>query len=125
MKKDIIVHATSAHSIITKSNIIKSMIFKAESVSSDSYRPAARDKAINIARSNGFHNILYPISRNRYTKDLPILKIPSISDTFTRNLDITLKNLEIKAQIVITTLLSLRKLLIKSRICGNKCTKVS
>ena len=43
MKKDIIVHATSAHSI-TKSNIIKAMISKAESVSSDSHRPEARDR---------------------------------------------------------------------------------
>ena len=52
MKKYIIVHATSAHSIITKSNIIKAMISKVESASSDSYRPEASDKAINIARSN-------------------------------------------------------------------------
>ena len=37
MKKDIIVHAASVHSIITKSNIIKTMISKAESVFSDSY----------------------------------------------------------------------------------------
>ena len=64
MKKDIIVHATSAHSIITKSNIIESMISKVESVSSDSYRPEARNKAINIARSNGYYNIPYPIYRS-------------------------------------------------------------
>ena len=83
MKKDIIVHATSAHSIITKSNIIKAMISKAESVSSDSYRPEARDKAINIAKSNGYYNIPCPIYRSRYIKDLPILKILFISDKFT------------------------------------------
>ena len=78
MKKDIIVHATSAHSIITKSNVIKAMISKAESVSSNSYRPKARDKAINIARFNGYYNILYPIYRSHYIKDLPILKIQFI-----------------------------------------------
>ena len=125
MKKDIIMHATSAHSIITKSNIIKAMISKAELVSSESYRPEARDKAINIARFNGYYNIPYPIFRSRHIKNLPILKIPFISDKFTRNLDITLKHLDIKAQIVITAPLTLRILLIKSRIYDNKCTRVS
>ena len=74
---------------------------------------------------NGYYDIPYPIYRSHYTKDIPILKIPFISDKFTRNLDITLKQLDIKAQIVITTPLTLRKLLIKSRIYENKCTRVS
>ena len=111
--------------IITKSNIIKAMISKAESVSSDSYRPEARDKAINIARTNGYYDIPHPRYRSRYIKDLPILKITFISDNFTRNLDITLKYLDIIAQIIITTPLTLRKLFIKLRIYDNKCTRIS
>ena len=79
------VQVTSTHSIISTSNIIKAMISKAESVSSDSYKPEARDKAINIARSNGYYNIPYLIYRSHYIKDLPILKIPFISNKFTRN----------------------------------------
>ena len=51
MKKDIIVHATSAHSIITKSNIIKAMISKVESVPSDSYRRLSFDHTARIART--------------------------------------------------------------------------
>ena len=125
MKKDIIVHATSAHSIITKSNFIKSIISKVELVFSDSYRPEARDKAINIARSNGYYNIHHPIYRSRYIKDLPILMIPFNYDKFTRNLDITLKHLDMKVQFFITKLLTLCKLLIKSRIYDNKCTQIS
>ena len=49
----------------------------------------------------------------------------SISDKFTRNLDFKLKHLDIKAQIVIKTPITLRKLLIKSRIYDNKFTRVS
>ena len=53
------------------------------------------------------------------------MKIPFISDKFTKNLYITLKHIDTRAQIVITTPLTLRKLLIKSRIYDNKCTRVS
>ena len=160
MKKDIIEYATSAHSIITKLNIIKSMIPKR-----NQFLPVLIDQKpvinLNIARSNGYYNIPYLIYRSHYTKDLPILKIPFISDKFTRNQDITLKHLNqditlkhlnqgitlkhlnqgitlkhlnlgitlkhlgIKAQIVITTPLTLRKLLIKSRIYEYKCTRIS
>ena len=82
-------------------------------------------KAITIARSNGYYNILYPINRSHYIKDIPILKIPFFFHKLTRNLDITLKHLDMKALIDITTPLTLLKLLIKSRIYDNKCTRVS
>ena len=70
------------------------------------------------------YNIPYPTYSSRYIKDLPILKIPFISNKFTRILDITLKHLDIKTQIVITKPLTLRKLLIKSRIFYSKRTGI-
>jgi hypothetical protein len=125
MKKNIILHATSAHPSYIKTNVVNAMYNKADFVTSKQFKPEIKIKALAIATSNGYtskHFSNYH-GQSYFRKGVPILKIPFISDQYTKQLQKELIRLEIPAQIVITSPLSLEKLLIKSRIYDNNCPK--
>ena len=125
MKKNIILNANSAHPAYTKLNTANALIHRSEMLSSEKYKTESRSQALNILISNGYEDN-YTSNHHKsfhYNNQLPLLRIPFLTDTFTRKLCYVLKELCINAQVVAIPPTNLRQLLMKSRIYDTQCNR--
>ena len=124
-KKDIILNADSAHPSYTKANTVNALIHRSEILSSKKLKAESRSQAIKIIKSNGYEDI-YTSNHHKglhYNNQLPLLRIPFISDKFTRKVYHLLKELHINAQVVAIPPTNLRQLFMKTRIYDMKCNR--
>ena len=100
---------------------------RSEILSSKKHKAESRTQAIKIIKSNGYEDI-YTSNHYKglhYNNQLPLLRIPFISDKFTRNVYHLLKELHINAQVVAIPPTNLRQLFMKTRIYDMKCNRDS
>ena len=125
MKKDIILCADSAHPSYTKANTVNPLIHRPEILSSKKHKAESRSQAIKIINSNGYEDI-YTSNHHKglhYNNQLLLLRIPFISDKFTRKVYHLLKEHHINAQVFAILPTNLRQLFMKTRIYDMKCNR--
>jgi hypothetical protein len=120
-KKPIMLPANSAHSTITKRNVVENMYHRANAASSTQFQKAAKEQATRIAKLNGYGESVPTGDAFYFHKDYPVLKIPFISDTLTKEIVDAMRDCEIPAQVLAMPPPTLRKQLTKSRLFDKGC----
>ena len=125
MKKDLIIHANSAHPQRTKLQAVRNMLYTAVAVSTSRHKEAAREKALSIIKRNGYRDkeLEARIRGPRYFPNAPTLRIPFISDNFSIKLQKVFLKYNVTVNIAPKSPPTLRQILVKSRLYDNKCDK--
>ena len=122
-RKNIIINCKSAHPYRVKVQTIRNMIYTAKDVSSSQFKEESRNRALELAYSNGYteKSLEARVRSPRYVKGAPCLRIPFISDSFSFELQRIFKKYGIAVNVLPKPSRTLKEILVRSRLYDKDC----
>lgn len=124
--KNILLHANSAHPSFMKYKVVKNLEKRAMiNSTTEIQKQLAQKELTKIVKENGYvgTKLQKPISFGGFKKGGTILKIPYVSDNFSREITHAVKKSGLPFSVVFCPPPNLKRIFTKSRFYDQKCTR--